>query len=100
MAKNYSYSYVEAYYEYFVNYDFYLIEKGYSTEKSNRIQKKIEKIIEENLVLYPDMFELAKGSKTIRKFIVEDHIIYYKVNHEQKEIYILHVQQDRQNRFI
>ena len=61
MAKNYSYSYVEAYYEYFVNYDFYLIEKGYSTEKSNRIQKKIEKNIEEKVVKQSENLQ----SKTI-----------------------------------
>lgn len=98
MADKYIYSYSYEYYEYFASYDAYLIANNYNLEKSQRIQVKIKNIIENNLIIYPDMYECAKYGLLTRRFIVEDHIVYYAVNHKKKEILIMSVRQKRQQR--
>ena len=73
--------------------------------KEQRITKKIyNKILFEisKLEYFPErnpqiLYFSSKYKKILRKLLVSNYIIIYEINHLKKEIYILHIFQNKQN---
>ena len=50
-----------------------------------------------NLNFYPERFPILNNTKTLRKLLINNYIIIYKINNKTNDVFILHIFHGNQN---
>lgn len=87
----------ERFAQHFDEYELYLVEHGYPIDKSIRIQRKIFDFVNHSLLTGMVVHSTINDTQ-IRKFIIEDLIVYYEVDIDTETLLIHNAVSTRQKR--